>query len=122
MKIAMIAIITCLLGVLLKKEKPEYALVLVLGMGVLVFGAVLLGILELVSFFEELFDAISFENPFPIWKMLGVAYVSTFAMNICKDTGHESIASQVELFAKIMILTLSIPGIRFFMEVLEQLM
>ena len=50
--------------------------------------------------------------------MLGVAYVAEFASSICKDAGQQSIAGLVELFAKISIVALSIPGIVFLVETL----
>ena len=53
-------------------------------------------------------------------KMMGVAYVAEFASSICKDAGHQSIAGVVELFAKISIVALSIPGLVFLVETLEQ--
>ena len=52
--------------------------------------------------------------------MLGVAYVAEFAASICKDAGQQSIATMVELFAKISIVVLSIPGLVFLVETLER--
>ena len=51
--------------------------------------------------------------------MLGVAYVAEFAASICKDAGQQSIAGMIELFAKLSIVTLSIPGLLFLVETLE---
>ena len=53
-------------------------------------------------------------------KMLGVAYASEFAVSICKDAGQQSIAGMIELFAKLSIVALSIPGLMFLVETLEQ--
>ena len=52
--------------------------------------------------------------------MLGVAYIAEFSSSICRDAGQQSIAGMVELFAKISIVTLSIPGLVFLVETLEQ--
>ncbi len=53
-------------------------------------------------------------------KMLGIAYVAEFSSAICKDAGHQSIAGMIELFAKLSIVVLSIPGLMFLVETLEQ--
>ena len=53
-------------------------------------------------------------------KMLGIAYVAEFASSICKDAGHNSISGMIELFAKMSIVALSIPGLLFLVETLEQ--
>lgn len=52
-------------------------------------------------------------------KMLGVAYIAEFSSSICKDAGHQSIAGMLELFAKLSIIALSIPGLLFLVETLE---
>lgn len=57
---------------------------------------------------------------FQLLKMLGIAYVSEFAANICRDAGQQSIAGMIELFAKISIVVLSIPGLVFLIETLEK--
>ena len=51
--------------------------------------------------------------------MLGVAYVAEFSSAICKDAGYQAISGMIELFAKLAIVTLSIPGLVFLVETLE---
>ena len=40
-------------------------------------------------------------------------------MNICKDAGYSAIAGQIELFAKLSILVVSLPVLGTFLDVLE---
>ena len=42
-------------------------------------------------------------------KMLGITYVAEFSSAICKDAGYQTIAVQIEIFAKLAILVLSMP-------------
>ena len=49
-------------------------------------------------------------------KMIGITYVAEFAMNICKDAGYAAVGNQIELFAKLSILVLSIPVLTVFLE------
>ena len=44
-----------------------------------------------------------------IMKILAIAYLASFAAEICKDAGASTIGSKVEFAGKIMILSLSIP-------------
>ncbi|MPM65345.1 hypothetical protein SDC9_112240 [bioreactor metagenome] len=44
-----------------------------------------------------------------VFKVLGIAYLSSFCSEICKDAGEGSIAAKVEFAGKILILTLAIP-------------
>ena len=57
-----------------------------------------------------------------ILKMIGVTYVAEFASNICKDCGYQTIAGQIELFAKLSILVLGMPVILAFMETIGELL
>ena len=44
-----------------------------------------------------------------LWKILGITYAAEFSSAICKDAGYQTIALQIEVFAKITILVLSLP-------------
>ena len=49
-------------------------------------------------------------------KITGIAYLSEFACNICKDAGETAIASTVELVGRILIISLSSPIISTLLE------
>ena len=95
---------------------------MVIGMvaSIIIFYYVLTQISVVISFVTELLDMVAIEENYylQLLKMLGVAYVAEFASSICKDAGQQSIAGLVELFAKISIVALSIPGIVFLVETL----
>ena len=97
---------------------------MVIGMaaGMIIFYYVLTQISVVVRFITEMVDMVAIEENYylQLLKMLGVAYVAEFASSICKDAGQQSVASMVELFAKISIVVLSIPGLVFLVETLEQ--
>ena len=42
-------------------------------------------------------------------KMIGITYVSEFAAGICKDAGYGAIATQIDIFARLYIMVLSMP-------------
>lgn len=96
---------------------------MVMGMvaGMIIFYYVLTQISVVVSFIAEMLDMVAIEETYylQLLKMLGVAYVAEFSSSICKDAGHQSIAGMIELFAKISIVALSIPGLVFLVETLE---
>ena len=56
----------------------------------------------------------------PLLKMLGIAYIAEFSSSICKEAGYSAIAGQMELFAKLSIVALSIPELMYLMDVLEK--
>ena len=44
-----------------------------------------------------------------LMKMLGITYVAEFSSSICKDSGYQTIATQIEIFGKLAVMLLSMP-------------
>jgi len=44
-----------------------------------------------------------------ILKIIGIAYIAEFGAQICRDAGEGTIASKIELAAKILIMVLAVP-------------
>ena len=42
-------------------------------------------------------------------KITGIAFLTEFAVSICKDTGETAIANKVDIGGKIIIISMSIP-------------
>lgn len=114
--------VAALLSTFIRKERAEISMVIGIASGMMIFYYMLTQISVVVRFITELLDMVAIEESYylQLLKMLGVAYVAEFASSICKDAGQQSIAGMVELFAKISIVTLSIPGIVFLVETLER--
>ena len=53
-------------------------------------------------------------------KMLGVTYLAEFASGICKDAGYQTIAGQIEIFAKLSILALSMPVLTALLQTIQE--
>ena len=106
----------------IRKERAEFSVLLGIIAGIVIFYCVLTQISVVVNFVTEMLDMVAIEEGyyFQLLKMLGVAYVAEFASNICKDAGQQSVAGMIELFAKISIVVLSIPGLVFLIETLEK--
>ena len=63
--------------------------------------------------FEDMANRVGLESQYlhMVIKIIGVAYLSQFASELCRDAGEGSMASKIELAGKVMILTLSMPVI-----------
>lgn len=55
-----------------------------------------------------------------ILKIIGIAYIAEFAIQITKDAGQGAIASKIELAGKIIILTMAIPILTLLIETIIQ--
>lgn len=123
-KISVLGIAAVLFAMLLKTYRPEYSFYISLAVCVCIFMYVSTKLERILSYAEKMQNLIHIEGSYipMILKMIGVTYVAEFAANICKDAGYQTIAGQIELFAKLSILLLSMPVILAFMETIGELL
>ncbi len=88
----------------------------------MIFLGVLSQMKVILEFLQDLLRMVTMEETYfvQLLKMLGIAYGAEFASSICKDAGYQSVSGMIELFGKITIVALSIPGLLFLVETLEQ--
>ena len=97
---------------LLFKDKRSDIGVLVLliaGISVLLYSLTKLN--EILVFIKSISEKAGIDTLYIgiILKILAIAYLTSFASEICKDAGAGSLSSKVELSGKIFILVLAIP-------------
>ena len=91
--------------------QSEYGIYISIVLGLLIF-ATLLGKISLIKdVLNEINSVAGPGNDYwkTLWKILGITYAAEFSSAICKDAGYQTIALQIEVFAKITILVLSLP-------------
>lgn len=120
----MLGVAGILLAIPLKKEKGEYSLLISMVVCLFVFLFVITKIQVVLEFVERLKNMISIDGTYiaMILKMIGIAYVAEFAINVCKDAGFGAIGIQIETFAKMSILVVSLPFLLTFLETIGNLL
>ncbi len=108
-------------AVVIKRDKPEYATLIILLVSFLialrVIGA-LNGMLEEIQSWSMLLqENVVYVNL--LLKLIGITYICEFAANICKDAGYATLSSHVELFGKIMIMLAGLPVMKTMIEMIE---
>lgn len=123
-KVGMMGIAGVLLAILLKKEKSEYGMLISMVVCMVIFFFFIHKIEVILVFVERLESMISIDSSYIalILKMIGIAYVAGFAVDICRDAGYGAIGSQVEMFAKLSILAVSLPVLLTFLEVIGNIL
>lgn len=122
-KIVAFAIISVVLILLLKEQKPEIALLLTIVSSIILL---IFGLNKVSSVFELLNDlasksGINSEFLKIILKVTIIAYIVEFGKNICMDAGQSSIATKLEMAGKVIIVVLSLPIISSLVNVLTGL-
>ena len=106
-----LALIVTIFLIIIRKEKPEMAVVLAIAAAGIILSALLKSISQIITVFESLAVKSQFNLDYLklIIKILGLAYLAGFGAQICKDAGEGSMAAKIELAGKIIILSLGIP-------------
>ena len=118
-KIALFALVSLIIIVVLRQYHPEYALLTAVISG----GLILIFLsLELAS---PLFTLIKMLNSYGvsngltsyILKALGICILTNFSVGLCTDFGQTSLAAKVEMAGKVAILILSLPILQNILEI-----
>lgn len=110
-QMAGVGVVGTLLALQFKNGKNEYAIYTVIAVSLVLF----YGMKDKLELIQDTVSAINsmvnIDTDYVaiLLKMIGITYVAEFATGICKDAGYQTIASQIEIFAKLTILTFSMP-------------
>ena len=111
LKIISFILISLFLYLLFKDKRSDLAVLILLVSGVMVFIYSIGQINEIITFLKNIAEKAEIDGLYwgVILKIIGIAYISSFCSEICKDSGASSLASKVELSGKLFILILAIP-------------
>ena len=123
-KIVGIALIALIMVVLLKQYKPEFTIYIRLLAGALILVLVMDKLIGIVSLLQSLANKASINMTFLslLIKITGIAFLSEFAISICKDSGEVAIANKIEIGTKIIIISMSIPIITSLLEIILKIL
>lgn len=121
LKIGLVAVAAVFVALPLRKDKGEFTLLIGLVASALIFFHALGKLQVIADFLSALMDKLPIENTYlaALFKMLGIIYIADFASAICKEAGFGSIGNQMEIFAKLSIVALSIPELVYLVNMLE---
>ena len=111
LQIGILGVAGVLLALQFKSGKSEYGIYISIVLGLLVFATFLGQISLLKGVLNEIKGVAGPGNDYwkTLWKILGITYAAEFSSARGKDAGYQTIALQIEVFAKITILVLSRP-------------
>ena len=110
-KVAFFALTALFIYLLLKQNKSELGMLIVLVAGAGIFLYMIGQLGEVIDFINDIANKANIDTVYIgiVLKILAIAYIKSFCSEICKDSGAGSIGSKVEFAGKIMILGLAIP-------------
>ena len=123
-KIIGVAFIALIVIIILKQYKPEFAMYASIIAGAIIL-FLSLGKLEgIINLLQNLASKTSVGGEFLgiLLKITGIAFLTEFAVSICKDSGETAIATKVDLGGKIIIIAISIPIVSALLETIVKVL
>lgn len=122
-KLSAVALMGTVLSLSIKKQSPEFSLLIGISTGVLIFFMIASPAMEVLSLLKELGEKAGVKTAYIgiVLKVIGIAYIAQFACEICTDAGERAIASKVELGGKVLIMAVSAPMILSLMRLILNL-
>lgn len=106
-----LAITATVICVILKENKPEYAMLVSICSCLIIFSAVITSIVPVFDEIKGILNKIEYESEYLIVvvKSVGICYITQLASDACKDAGQTAISSRVELAGKVAVIVVSMP-------------
>lgn len=117
-KIIGIGLISLIVIIIIKQYRPEFAVYVSLIAGALILILVLDKMSGVINLLSNLASKTSINKDFIflLIKITGIAFLTEFAVSICKDAGESAIATKIDMGGKVMIIAMSIPIISSLLE------
>lgn len=119
-----LCIITALLALSLRGQRPEFAMLLSLGCGVFVLLNLLGQMKGILSGLERVMAGLSGQSDLTgiILKALGICIVAELGSQCCRDAGEAAVAAKVELAAKTALVLMCMPVFTQLLETAGELL
>ena len=123
-KIIGIGLIALIIIIIVKQYRPEFTIYVSLVAGALTLLMVMDKIGGIIDLLTSLSSKTAINNEFLVLliKITGIAFLTEFAVSICKDSGEAAIASKVDLGGKVIIISMSIPIIASLLETILKIL
>lgn len=122
MQAGMLGVAAAVLAVQLKGGKAEYSIYVCVAAGVVLFSLIVDRLAGFVRTASGLMEYAGVQGGYlsVMFKMIGITYIAEFSAGICRDAGYQTLAGQIEIFAKLTILTLGIPVLTALLETVRE--
>ena len=122
LKICMVAVLGLFALSVLKQWKSDLSPLLRVGLTVLLGGIALGMLTPVIGYAEKLLGSQNTRYAEILLKALGIAFLTHYASEICRESGESGLASNVETVGKIEILLLCLPLLDELLTAAERLL
>lgn len=111
LRVVGVGLLGVLLANLIRRDKPELHLLVLVTTGVMVLVIVLSSMSTAITAFGTLLATSGVESHLfaGVLKIVGIGYLTEYAASICADCGAASVATKIQLAGKIAIFLMGLP-------------
>lgn len=115
--------VVTLLILIIKRDRPEMAVQLSLALVTIIFLLVISKISVVLNLFRDMAEKANISHMYlnTILKIIGIAYITEFGAQVCRDAGEGAIASKIEFAGKVFVMILAIPIIALVLDTIVRL-
>ncbi|MDD3839202.1 MAG: stage III sporulation protein AD [Clostridia bacterium] len=119
-QIISIGIIATIISIIFKSYKPEFSIFVSITAGILILVLLIGKIVSVIELLSNITEKMEIDTVYfsTLLKIVGIAYITEFGSQICKDAGENTIASKIELGGKILVMILAVPILIALMELI----
>ena len=110
-QVGIIGVIGAVLAIQLKSGKSEYGIYVSVAVSIILFSFIVDRLGVFISTVGQIASYIDMYAGYlaTMLKMIGITYSADFFSSICRDAGYQTIAGQIEIFVKLLILAFWMP-------------
>lgn len=115
--------VVMLLILLIRQQRPELAIQLSLTLATIIFLLVLSKINVVLNLFRDLAEKANISQLYlnTILKIIGIAYITEFGAQVCRDANEGAVASKIEFAGKVLVMVMAIPIIALVLDTIIKL-
>jgi len=113
-KIIGVGLCSVVISVILKQYKPEFALLINVCCGVIIFLMLIDGVKTIINSMVEIQTLSEFKVDIlsPILKVVGIGYITEWSSDLAEESGNKSISNKIILGGKVSICIVALPLIK----------
>lgn len=122
-RVGAIGIVGALLAVQFKAHRPEYGILIGLGISLLIFGFSLRQMGAVMEQFDLLQDYLGSAKGylFLLVKVIGITYICEFSAGVCRDAGFGAASDQIGILGKLSVVFAGLPVLFALIEQIRKL-
>jgi stage III sporulation protein AD len=122
-KVAAIAVTGAVLGLVIKKNSPEMAIMLTISLAMIALYLAFDTIKGVTDFVASMAEAAKISPAIltVVFKTVGISIITKLSADVCRDSGQTSVASGIELTGSFAALYIALPLFKTVMDMIRSL-